>query len=71
MWYLDCFNWKSDPHSNVGRNFPVESYSSECLEVLVTRANTMLARGHIDEIRISHETKGQSPRNIGFNAECD
>ena len=64
MWYLDCFNWKSNP---AGRTCPVNTFYSESLEVVVSKANKLLAfENGIDEVRISHETKGCSPQYVSF-----
>ena len=67
MWFLDCYCWGAA----AGRDFPVNSYFSESLEVLIEAMNRVLASpvSGIDECRISKETKGQNPRRFeGFAA---
>jgi len=64
MWYLDCYCYGAA----CGRDFPVNSYFCESLEVLVTLANRVLASAQsgIDEVRLSRETKGQCPVRASF-----
>ncbi len=64
MWYMDCFCYGAV----CGIEFPVNSYYSEELECLLAGASRMLSNEStgIDEIRISRETKGQSPQPMYF-----
>jgi hypothetical protein len=59
MWYVDCYC-----HGALcGRDFPVNSYYSESLQVIIEVADRVLSNdvSGIDEVRIGKETKGQNP----------
>lgn len=63
MWFLDCFC------NSQSQDFPVNSYFSESLEVVVENANRLLAdrTTGIDSVYISQSTRGLSPtRAKGF-----
>lgn len=60
-WYLDCFHWGQV--SGMGRKYPVNTFYHESPEVITDLAlRVLMAKNGIDEIRISRETLGQSPR---------
>jgi len=70
VWHLDCFCRAALG----GRDFPVNSYFHESLEVVAQVAKDVLASeiGGIDEVRISRKTLGQSlmpPANEGGQHE--